>query len=112
MKTNKLEELIRYIYDNIMHDDYDRYINLVFGDTEIIMYVFENEIPIQIHFENVYFEGDNKPHRKLTAEVYSELCRCNIGRGWLKELDDICSTIEDNEHIFKILLEERNEEDD
>lgn len=104
MKCQNLEMLIRHIYYGIMQDDYDRYINISFGENEAIMTVFENEIPIRIHFEDVYFE-DGTIHNKLTAEVYIELCRGNIGVGWLEELDKICRVIEENDKIFRVLFE-------
>jgi len=104
MKCDSLEMLIRQIYYGIMQDSYDRQIEMSFDNQEIIMTVFENEIPIKIHFEDVYYEDGTK-HNKLTAEVYTELCRVNIGAGWLKELDDICRLIEENEHIFRVLFE-------
>ena len=107
MKCQNLEMLIREIYYGIMQDSYDRHIEMNFDDDEVIMTVFENEIPLKIHFEDVYYE-DGKIHNKLTAEVYTELCRCNISAGWLKELDDICRLIEENEHIFRILFEKGN----
>ena len=107
MKCKNLEELIKHIYWDIMQDDYDRYIEIVFGETEVIMNVFENEVPIKIHFEDVYFENGVLCN-KLTAELYTELCRCNIGIGWLKELDEICAVIEQNEEIFKTLLKGGN----
>lgn len=103
MKFNNLEDLVNYITKNIMKDDNGAYLKIIFGDDEIIMEVFETEIPIRVHFEDVIFP-DGSIRNKLIAEVYIELCRCNIGRGWLKELDEICSIIEDNEHIFIKLM--------
>ena len=103
MKFENFEQLIRHIYRNIMQDDYDRYLEIAYGEEEIIITVFENRIPIRVHFEDVIFP-DGSIRNKLTAEIYIELCRCNIGRGWLKELDEICSIIEDNEHIFIKLM--------
>lgn len=110
MKCKNLENLIKHIYWDIMQDDYDRYIEMAYGETEIIMSVFENEVPIKIHFEDVHFE-DGTIHNKLTAELYVELCRHNIGIGWLKELDEICTVIEQNEEIFKTLLKGDNKND-
>ena len=104
MRVNSLEELVNYIMNNIMKDEYERYLEFICGENEIIMYVFENRIPIKIYFEDVVFIEDGSTKNKLTAEIYVELCRCNIGRGWLKELDEICSIIEDNEHIFVKLM--------
>ena len=111
MKCNSLEMLIRHIYYDIMKDSYDRYINISFGEDEAIMTVFENEIPIRIYFENVHFE-DGSVHNQLIAEVYVELCRGNIGVGWLEELDKICRTIEENDRIFRILFEKGVKEND
>ena len=111
MKCASLELLIKYIWNEIMSDDYDRHIELSIGDTEAIMTVFENEIPIRIHFEDVHFVDDNTLRNKLTAEVYTELCRCDIGRGWLAELDEICCAIEENEEIFRRLLQEGEKKD-
>lgn len=105
MKCKSLEMLIREIYYGIMENDYERQINLILGDEEILMMVFESEIPIKIYFEDVYYENESKPRNKLTAEVCVELCKDNIGAGWLKELDEICTLIEENEHIFRILFE-------
>lgn len=110
MKCASLELLIKHIWNNIMNDDYDRYIDFSIGEEEIIMTVFENEIPIRIHFEDVHFM-DGTRRNKLTAEVYTELCRCNIGRGWLAELDEICCAIEENEEIFRKLLQEGEKTD-
>ena len=111
MKFENLEMLIRHIYYGIMQDSYDRYIEMSFGGDEIIMTVFENEIPLKLHFEDVHYE-DGTIHNKLTAEVYTELCRCNIGVGWLKELDEICRVLEENEHIFRVLFEKGSKNND
>lgn len=103
-KCNSLEELVNYIMFEIMQEDYDRYLHIVFGQDEILMYVFENQIPIQIKYHEVYDDFKSKPYKKVLAEVYAELLRNNIGRGWLKELDDICVAIDENSHIFEKLL--------
>lgn len=104
MKFNNLEDLVNYITKNIMKDDNGAYLKIIFGDDEIIMEVFEMEIPIKISKQLVYFENDEKPKNTVIAEVYAELLRENIGQGWLKELDDICSLIDINGHIFEKLL--------
>lgn len=111
MKCENFEQLIRYIYTQIMENDYEKYLEISYSEDEIIMTVFENEIPIRIHFENVVFAKDNSVREMLTAEVYTELCRCNIGKGWLSQLDKICSLIEDNEHIFKKLMGKEKQND-
>lgn len=103
-KCNSLEELVNYIMMEIMQEDYDRYLNIIFGEGEILMYVFENQIPIQIKYHEVYEDFGSKPYKKILAEVYAELLQCNIGRGWLKELDEICIAIDENSHIFEKLL--------
>lgn len=103
MKCNNLEMLIRHIYFGIMKDEYDRMLQIHYGENEILIFVFEPEIPIRVRFEDVLTENGIK--NMLIAEVYTELCRGNIGTGWLAELDQICRAIEENEHIFRILLE-------
>ena len=40
MKFNSLEELINYIWNNIMDSNYDRYIKMSFGENDILMFVF------------------------------------------------------------------------
>lgn len=110
MKVTSLENLLLYIKNDIMQDDYDRVINLVYGDNELILYVFEQEIPIKISIEQVYCDMDSPYARDMVmAEVYAELLRCNIGKGWLKELDEICTCIEENSEIFYKLLKGKGE---
>ena len=55
MKFENFEQLIRHIYRNIMQDDYDRYLEIAYGEEEIIITVFENRIPIRVHFDDVIF---------------------------------------------------------
>ena len=107
MKFNSLEELINYIWNNIMDSNYDRYIKMSFGENDILMFVFENEIPIRIAYHQVWKEGAENFSYEILAEVYSELLRTDIGKGWLKELDQICEIIEENSHIFEKLLKKR-----
>lgn len=105
MKFETLTELIECIKNDIMKEDYERYLQMNFGDTEILMFVFENEIPIKIAYHKVYDEEGQKDI--ICAEVYAELLRTNIGRGWLQELDEICSTIDDNWELFKPLIRKK-----
>ena len=84
--------------------DYDRYIKMSFGENDILMFVFENEIPIRIAYHQVWKEDAENFSYEILAEVYSELLRTDIGKGWLKELDQICEIIEENSHIFEKLL--------
>lgn len=111
MKCESLEMLIRYIYYDIMKSDYDRYITMTFGEEEIVMSVFETEIPIKISLQNIYYP-DGNVRDKIIAEVYIELCRVNIGAGWLEELDKICHVIEENDMIFRKLFEKGKKEND
>lgn len=107
MKFRSLEELLHYIYNELLKDDYERYLEFSLSDEEALIVLFENRIPLRVHFEDVYYE-DGNIRNKLTAEVYVELCRNNIGVGWLKLLDEICTVIEANEEIFKTLLKKGN----
>ena len=104
MKVNHLEDLVNYIYYNVMEDDYDRYIKLVFCEKEILMFVFETEIPISIGYHRIYSSDLKSSEEQICAEICAELLRNNIGRGWLKQLDSICQLIEENAHIFEKLL--------
>ena len=104
MKVDHLEDLINYIYYNVMEDDYDRYIKLVFGENEILIFVFESEIPIAVSYHRVYSADFKNFQEQICAEIYAELLRNNIGKGYLKQLDDICNLIEENAHIFEKLL--------
>lgn len=104
MKVNHLEDLINYIYYNVMEDDYDRYIKLVFGENEILIFVFESEIPIAVSYHRVYSADFKNSQEQICAEICAELLRSNIGKGYLKQLDDICNLIEENAHIFEKLL--------
>ena len=104
MKVDHLEDLINYIYYNIMEDDYDRYIKLVFSENEILIFVFESEIPIAVSYHRVYSVDFKNSQEQICAEIYAELLRNNIGKGYLKQLDDICNLIEENAHIFEKLL--------
>lgn len=104
MKFNSLEELISYILNNIMKTNYERFLRMSFGQTEILMFVFENEIPIKISYHKVYDENNTESYYKILAEVYAELLKDNIGKGWLQELDEICTIIEENYKIFEKLL--------
>jgi hypothetical protein len=104
MKFNSLEELIGYIYTNIMKESYDKYIKLSISDSEILMFVFETEIPIRISYHDVYDENFQNLHKQIFSEVYAELLRCDIGKGWLKELDEICTLIDENAHIFEKII--------
>lgn len=104
MRVDSLEELVNYIINDIMKDEYDRYLTISFGKEEIIMHVFESEIPIVIKYHEVYDNVNPSPYKKIFAEVYAELLRENIGTGWLKELDEICTAIEQNQKIFEKLL--------
>lgn len=103
MEFRSLEELLHYIYNKLLRDDYERYLEFSLAEKEAIIILFENRIPLRVYFEEVYFEDGNKKN-KLTAEVYVELCRNNIGVGWLRLLDEICEIIEANEHLFKTLF--------
>ena len=107
MTFGSLEELLHYIYNELLKDDYERYLEFSLSDEEVFIMLFENRITLRDHFEDVYYE-DGTIRNKLTAEVYVELCRNNIGVGWLKLLDEICTVIETNEEIFKTLLKKGN----
>ena len=103
MKINSLEELISYILNDIMKTDYERVLRMSFDDKGVLMFVFEMEIPIMISYHQVY-DQNNELRDVILAEVYAELLRNNIGIGWLKELDEICTVIEQNHKIFEKLL--------
>lgn len=104
MRVNNLEDLINYIMNNIMKDEYEKYLTISFGKEEILIHVFESEIPIRIKYHQVYDNINPNPHDKILAEVCAELLREDIGVGWLKELDEICNAININAHIFEKLL--------
>ena len=103
MKFNSLEDLVNFIKNDIMKDDYERVLSFNFGEKEILVMVFENEIPIRVTYHKVYKE-DGSVANEIFAEVCAELLRQDIGKGWLRELDDICSVLDDNQDIFKKLL--------
>lgn len=103
MEFNSLEELISYILNDIMKTDYERVLRMSFDDKGVLMFVFEMEIPIMISYHQVY-DQNNELRDVILAEVYTELLRNNIGIGWLKELDEICTIIEQNQKIFEKLL--------
>lgn len=103
MEFNSLEELISYILNDIMKTDYERVLRMSFDDKGVLMFVFEMEIPIMISYHKIY-DQNNELHDVILAEVYAELLRNNIGIGWLKELDEICTVIEQNRKIFEKLL--------
>lgn len=103
MEFNSLEELISYILNGIMKTDYERVLRMSFDDKGVLMFVFEMEIPIMISYHQVY-DQNNELRDVILAEVYAELLRNNIGIGWLKELDEICTVIEQNRKIFEKLL--------
>lgn len=106
MKFNCLEDLINYILNDIMKNEYERYLKISFGTKQILIFVFETEIPIIISSHNVYHKEKNKLKLKkeIMAEVYAELLKTNIGKGWLQQLDKICTILEENGHIFEKLL--------
>lgn len=106
MKLNSLEELINYMMKNIMTEDYMKYLQISFGEKQILIFVFENEIPIIIRYQKVYHNGN--PEDRILAEVYAELLRNDIGIGWLSDLDEICTLIQNNSHIFEKLLRKEN----
>lgn len=54
MKFNCLEDLINYILNDIMKNEYERYLKISFGTKQILIFVFETEIPIIISSHNVY----------------------------------------------------------
>ena len=104
MKFENLEDLINHILHKIMQDEYDRYLQMSFGDREILMLVFENEVPIRISYHVVYDDINSKPCKRIFAELCAELLKQDIGKGWLKELDEICQVIDENSHIFEKLI--------
>lgn len=110
MKINSLEQFVNYLKNNIMKNDYERHISMSFGDKEILIFVFETEIPIRVNIQKVYCEEDNRVIEKevVVAEVFAELLRVNIGKGWLTQLDTICSLIEEHSDIFVKLLREED----
>lgn len=104
MRVDSLEELVNYIMNDIMKDEYDRYLTISFGKDEILIHVFESEIPLRIKYHQVYEEDNPTIQNRIFAEVCAELLRGDIGVGWLKELDEICEAINMNSHIFEKLL--------
>lgn len=108
MKFNCLEDLINYIMNDIMNDEYEKYLKISFGKEEILIFVFESEIPITISFHNIYYEEDDslKSKKEIVAEVCAELLRTDIGKGCLQQLDNICTILEENSHIFEKLLKQ------
>ena len=104
MKCNNLEELIVYMKNEIMQDEYERILEMTFGDDCIIMYVFESEVPIRIDYNKVYDYNNSEPKQVLLAQLDSELLRHDIGKVWLQRLDEICTLIEDNSEIFEKLI--------
>lgn len=110
MRLKSLEELINYIKVNVLKEDYERQLSISFGNNEILIFVFETEIPIRVNIQKVYCEEDNKVIEKevVVAEVFAELLRVNIGKGWLTQLDTICSLIEEHSDIFVKLLREED----
>ena len=104
MKLDNLQELVNYIMNNIMKDEYDRYLTISFGKDEILIHVFESEIPLRIKYHQVYEEDNPAIQNRIFAEVCAELLRGDIGVGWLRELHEICEAINTNSHIFEKLL--------
>lgn len=104
MKCKNLEELINYMKNEIMQDDYERMLEINFGDDCIIMHVFESEVPIRIDYHTVYDYNNTEPEQVLLAQLDSELLRHDVGRVWLQRLDEICTLIEDNSEIFERLI--------
>lgn len=104
MKCNNLEELIVYMKNEIMQDEYERILEMTFGDDCIIMHVFESEVPIRIDYNKVYDYNNSEPKQVLLAQLDSELLRHDIGKVWLQRLDEICTLIEDNSEIFEKLI--------
>lgn len=107
MKFKSLEELLSYIYNEIMQSDYEKLISFNYSEEEIIMFVFESEIPIKIKWENIYHPNESAPTREIICGVFPELINRNtelLGEGWLKELDEICVAIDENKEIFEKIL--------
>lgn len=104
MKFKTLEELLNCIMYDIMKSEYDRYLSISFGKTEILMFVFEQQIPIKISYHKTYDSSLKLSKNIILAEVNAELLRTNIGTGWLGQLDEICATIDNNSDVFKSLI--------
>lgn len=109
MKFTNLEDLINYMMHDIMTEEYEQYLKIDFGEQQILMFVFEAEIPIVIRRQTVFV--GNKPEQRILAEVFAELLRTDIGTGWLSDLDKICQLIQDNDYIFDKLLKKENKND-
>lgn len=105
MFCENLEELLNYIQNQIL-DENDDCMSLSFDKDSALLFVFEQEIPILISFQDVYdFGAESKqPEKRLCAELCAELLNTNIGQGYLEQLNSICKLIEDNNHIFKKLF--------
>ena len=69
MKVNDLGELVLYIRDTLIKDDRDRIINMIFDEKEILLFVFENSIPIRIKRHKVYSEDFTEQYYKIFAEL-------------------------------------------
>lgn len=102
MKFTNLEDLINYIYYDIMKEDYERVLRISFDKDAILMFVFEQEIPIIIRKCRVIV-GD-KTEDRIFSEVYAELLNSDIGKGWLKTLDEICEVLDKNWYIFDKMM--------
>ena len=103
-----LADLINYIRHEILFDkkwDSNPVLKMSFENDCILMLVSDEEFPIRINIQGLVSEDSLIPQLMVRAELDIELCRNNIGEGWLANLDIICHLIDNNSKLFRPLLE-------
>lgn len=101
-----LEELIKYIKKEILTDTHFDHLSIDFGEDNILIFVFENDIPIRISKTKVYYEEDPSLYDIVTyVELYTELFRySSISKVELEKILQIIDILEKNIEIFEIFL--------
>ena len=105
-----LADFINYVRHEILFDkkwDSNPLLRMSFENGCIFMFISDEEFPIQINIQEIIPEDSSIPHFMVRAELDVELCRNNIGEGWLADLDKICHLVNKNGNLFRPLLEKK-----
>lgn len=102
-KINSLEALLRTIKEKILPSE-DNLVTFVLDDKVCFIEVFEIGIHIIIKYEDVYDTFLSTKTKTITASLYAELNQNDLTSAYLKDIAAICDLVEENAHIFEILL--------
>ena len=101
MNFGCLEDMIEYIYNKILVGDYYNFLTIKIGTQETIIEIFETEVPIIIHEQEIYNIETYKTEKHMIAELYAELLSINLDSKSLKIISDVLIVLNDNINLFK-----------